>query len=160
MTLQGKTVKETSITLSHVFMPEDANARGNVHGGVIMKHIDNAGAIVAIRHARTYVVTASIDRLDFHKPAYIGELLILKASLNFAGRTSMEVGVRAETENLFTGEIKHIASAYLTLVSIDDLGKPKEIPPLICETEVDRKRNLEADERRKVRLARKEDNNS
>ena len=154
--MKAKTVQESSITLSHVFMPADANARGNVHGGVIMKHIDNAGAIVAIRHCRSYVVTASIDRLDFHKPAFIGELLILKASLNQVGRTSMEVGVRAETENLRTGETKHIASAYLTLVAIDDNNKPVEVPPLTLVTDEDKRRNCEAIERRKVRLTERQ----
>jgi acyl-CoA hydrolase len=154
--LKAKTAQETSIIFTHIFLPEDANSRGNVHGGVIMKQIDNVAAIVASRHSRTYVVTASIDRLDFHKPAFIGELLMLKASLNQAGKTSMEVGVRAETENLRTGEIKHIASAYLTMISIDNDGKPVENPPLELVTDEDKRRNSEAMERRKVRIAERQ----
>lgn len=158
--MKAKTVQETSITFTHIFMPEDANSRGNVHGGVIMKHIDNVAAIVAARHARSYVVTASIDRLDFHKPAFIGELLKLNASVNQVGKTSMEIGVRAETEDLRTGETKHIASAYLTMVSIDNNNIPIEIPPLELVTDEDKRRNNEAIARRKVRLAEKKNNNS
>lgn len=132
--------------------PEDANPVGNVHGGVIMKHIDTAAGVVAFRHSRRNSVTASIDRLDFHSPVYVGDLLILKASLNWVGRSSMEVGVRVEAENLLTGEVRHTASAYLTFVALDKKGKPAEVPALILEGEEENRRYCEALQRRETRL--------
>jgi acyl-CoA hydrolase len=110
-------------------LPVNANPDGNIHGGDIMKYIDDAASVVAMKHARTTVVTASIDRLDFHKPVHIGNLLILKGSLNAAGRTSMEIGVRVEAEDLRTGVITHIASAYLTFVALDENNRPTPVPP-------------------------------
>jgi len=154
--MEGKRVKDSSIITSYVMMPEDANPSGNVHGGVIMKHIDNTAGIVAFRHTRSNSVTASIDRLTFHVPVFIGDMLTLKASLNMAGRTSMEIGVRVEAEDLLTGEVRHTASAYLTFVSLDKNGRPKEIPPLILETDNDKRRNSQAKARREVRLAERE----
>ena len=154
--MKGKTVQETSIVVSYAVMPPDANPQGNVHGGVIMKHIDNTGGIVALRHARRFCVTASVDRLDFHNPGYIGELLTLKASLNLVGRTSMEIGVRVEAENMVSGEIRHIASAYLTYVCLDENRRPMQVPPLLLETEEDRRRNREATERKRMRFHEKE----
>ncbi len=151
--MDGKKVKESSVVISHSLQPQDANVAGNVHGGVLMKHIDTAAGIVAIRHARSNAVTASIDRLDFHNPAYIGNLLTLKASLNLVGRTSMEIGVRAETEDVLTGEVRHIASAYLTYVALDENGRPREAPPLILESQEEMRRNREARARREARLA-------
>lgn len=153
--MKGKTVKESSVTVSYVTLPQDANRAGNVHGGVVMKQIDNAAGLVATRHARSNCVTASVDRLDFFYPVFIGNLLIMKASINIVGRTSMEVGVRAEAEDPLTGEVHHTASAYLTFVALDDDGHPKEVPPLILETEDDKRRNLEAVRRRELRLALK-----
>jgi acyl-CoA hydrolase len=153
--MQGKPVKETASTISHQMLPEDANPAGNVHGGVIMKYVDTCAGVVAIRHARNLAVTASIDRLDFHHPVFVGDLLILKASLNLVGRTSMEVGVRVEAENLITGEVRHTASAYLTFVAIGKDGRPAEVPPLILQTDEDHRRNREATERRRRRLAEK-----
>lgn len=153
--MDGKTIKETSTVVSYAVMPPDANPAGNVHGGVIMKHIDDTGGIVAHRHSRRFCVTASVDRLDFHNPGYIGELLTLKASLNLVGRSSMEIGVRVEAENMDTGEIRHIASAYLTYVCLDDNRKPMPVPPLLLETEEDRRRNREAAERKRIRLLEK-----
>lgn len=132
--------------------PQDANIAGNVHGGVIMKLIDTAGGAVAIRHARSNAVTASVDRLDFHHAVFVGDILTLKASLNMVGRTSMEVGVRAEAENLITGETRHTASAYLTYVALDEKGQPREVPPLILESAEDVMRNREAKVRRELRL--------
>jgi len=136
--------------------PEDANPAGNVHGGVIMKYVDTAAGVVAIRHARKIAVTASIDRLDFHHPVFVGDLLILKASINLVGRTSLEVGVRVEAENLLTGEVRHTASAYLTFVALDSKGAPAGVPPLILEAEEEMRRNCEAQIRRQSRLAEKE----
>lgn len=132
--------------------PQDANLAGNVHGGVIMRLIDDAAYVVATRHCRCNTVTASIDRMDFHNPVYVGDLVSLKASLNLVGKTSMEIGVRVETENLKTGEISHGVSAYLTYVALDENGKPTSVPPLILETEDDKRRNTEAQVRRRIRL--------
>lgn len=151
--MEGKKVKESSVIISHSLQPQDANVVGNVHGGVLMKHIDTAAGMVAVRHARSNAVTASIDRLDFHNPAYIGNLLTLKSSLNLVGRTSMEIGVRAEAEDLLTGQVRHIASAYLTYVALDENGRPKEVPPLILESQDEIRRNREARARRELRLA-------
>jgi acyl-CoA hydrolase len=153
--MQGKTVKETSLTISYALMPSDLNPSGNVHGGVIMRQIDTTAGMVGFRHARSNVVTASLDRLDFHNPAFMGELLMLKASINLVGRTSMEIGVRVEAENLLTGYVRHIASAYLTFVALDTAQKPREIPPIILETDDERRRNTQAIERKKVRMAEK-----
>jgi uncharacterized protein (TIGR00369 family) len=153
--MEGKKVKDTSVIMSHVVMSQDANVAGNVHGGVIMKHIDTAAGVVASRHARCNAVTASIDKLDFHNPAFIGELLTLTASLNLVGKTSMEIGVRVEAENTFTAEKRHIASAYLTFVALDEKHQPKEVPPLILEDADEIRRNQEAIERRKIRLSAK-----
>jgi len=150
--MQGKTVKESQVIMSQMMTPQDINPAGNVHGGVIMKLIDTAGGLVANRHTRSNAVTASIDRLDFHYPVYVGDLVTFKASLNYTGTTSMEVGVRAEAENVFTGEIRHTASAYLTFVSLDENGKPKPVPPVILETDTEKRRNLEAQARRQLRL--------
>lgn len=153
--MEGKRVKESSVIMAQQMNPLDANPAGNVHGGVIMKLIDTAAGAVAVRHSRSNAVTASIDRLDFHHPVYIGDFLTLKASLNFVGKTSMEVGVRVESENLITGKKCHTASAYMTFVALDKQGRPLELPPLILETEEDRLRNEEARARRETRLAEK-----
>ncbi len=151
--MEGKRVTDSSVIIAQVMIPQDANPAGNVHGGVIMKLIDTAAAVAASRHARCNAVTASIDRLDFHHAVYVGNLLFFKASLNMAGRTSMEVGVRVEAENIITGELRHTASAYLTFVALDENGKPKEVPQLIIETEEENRRNREARIRREARLA-------
>jgi uncharacterized protein (TIGR00369 family) len=151
--LDGKSIKDSSVTMAQVMIPQDTNPAGNVHGGIIMKLIDTAAAVVAGRHSRSNTVTASIDRLDFHHPVYVGDLLFLKAGLNMAGKTSMEIGVRVEAENFMTGEVRHTASAYLTFVALDNNGRPKEVPPLILETEVDVRRNREALARKESRLA-------
>ncbi len=151
--MEGKRVRDSAVIMAHQMMPQDANPAGNVHGGVIMKYIDTTAGVVAMRHARCNSVTASIDRLDFHYPVYVGDLLILKASINMVGKTSMEIGVRVEAENLFTGEVRHTASAYLTFVALGRDGKPREVPPLILDSPEEIRRNKEAKERRKMRLA-------
>lgn len=154
--MDGKKVSESMTIMSQEMNPEHANPAGNVHGGVIMKLIDTAAGVVAKRHARSNVVTASIDRLDFINPVYVGDLVILKASLNYVGKTSMEVGVRVESENTITGEIRHTASAYLTFVALDENGKPKPVMPLILETEEEKRRYKEAQKRRMLRLQEKQ----
>ncbi len=150
--MEGKTGRQTSVIMVQPMTPQDANVVGNVHGGVIMKLIDEAAGIVANRHARGNAVTASVDRLDFHHPVYIGDILILKASLNLVGRTSMEVGVHVNAENPMTGEVRHTASAYVTLVAIGEDRKPVSVPPLILETEEEMRRNHEAQVRRETRI--------
>ena len=153
--MKYKKVADSSVTLSIIMQPQDANMAGNVHGGVIMKHIDDAAGMVALRHAGRNVVTASIDRLDFHNPAFIGNLLTFQACLNMVGKTSMEIGVRVEAENPVSGKTSHVASAYLTFVALGDDQRPTPVPPLTLETEVENRRNREAINRHKVRLSEK-----
>lgn len=148
----AKTVSESQVEVVQFIMPEHANPAGNVNGGAIMKLIDNAGAIVAIRHSRRHVVTASVDKINFIAPAFVGNLVIAKASLNYVSRTSMEIGVRVEAEKLLEGVRIHIASAYLTFVALDDLRKPTEVPRLICEIPEEKRRFEEAKMRREKRL--------
>lgn len=133
-------------------LPVDANPMGNVHGGTILKLVDLAAAVSALRHARATVVTASIDRMDFYHPVYVGNLVSLKASVNYVGKTSMEVGVRIEAENLKSGEITHTGSSYLTYVAIDEEGKPVEIPEIVPETPEEKRRWREGKQRRTDRL--------
>jgi len=153
--MEGKKVSESSVILAQQMNPQDANPTGNVHGGVIMKLIDTSAGVVATKHARANTVTASIDRLDFHNPVYVGNLLTLKASLDMVGKTSMEIGVRVESEDLITGKIRHTASAYLTFVALDKKGKPMLLPPLVLETREQKRRNREAMARKKARLFEK-----
>lgn len=153
--MDGKKSKDSSITMTQQMNPQDANIEGNVHGGVIMKFIDSAAFAVAVRHAKANAVTASIDRLDFHYPVFVGDLLTAQASLNFVGRTSMEIGVRVESENLMTGNIHHTATAYLTFVAIDKSGRPMLLPPLLIKTDEEQRQNLEAKTRREMRLKEK-----
>jgi uncharacterized protein (TIGR00369 family) len=152
LVMKGKTVKETTIVMAQLMQQHDANLAGNVHGGVIMYMIDTTAGAAAARHARSNVVTASIDRLNFHHPVYVGDLLTLKASINMVGKSSMEIGVRVESENLVTGEIRHTASAYLTFVALNRDGRPLEIESLLPETDDEIRRNREARSRREMRL--------
>ncbi len=151
--MEGKRVANSSVIMAQMMIPQDANPAGNVHGGVVVKIIDEAAGVVAARHSRMNVVTASIDRMDFHHPIFVGDLLFFKASLNSVGRTSMEIGVRVEAENLKTGEVRHAASAYLTFVAIDQQGKPVPVPPLVLESDEERRRDNDARSRRAMRLA-------
>ena len=139
---------ECTVEMSHMMLPNNANPDGNVHGGDIMKFIDNAAGVVAMKHARSMVVTAAIDRLDFHRPVYIGNLLILKASLNSTGRSSMEIGVRVEAEDLRRGVISHIASAYLTFVALDKSQKPAAVKAFVPNSPEAQRRSREAAERK------------
>lgn len=153
--MEGKKVSESSITVVQQMNQMDANLAGNVHGGVIMKLIDNTAGIVGVKHTGGNMVTASIDRIDFHSPVFVGDLLRVSASINYVGKTSMEIGVRVEAENVVSGEVRHTGSAYLTFVSLDEKFKPKQIPPIILETEDEKRRNCEALERKKLRLIAK-----
>lgn len=147
-----KPVRESHHETSELMMPQDANNLGHVFGGVVLAMMDKVAAIAAFRHSRTNVVTASIDRVDFREPIRIGDLVVMKASVNFAGRTSMEVGVRVEAEDLLSGTRRHTNSCYLTFVAIDRNGRPVEVPELRPETDEDKRRHAAAGERRRRRL--------
>ncbi|MBW2966400.1 acyl-CoA thioesterase [Candidatus Woesearchaeota archaeon] len=153
--MEDKKVLESRVEIAQVMYPEHANPAGNVHGGHILKLIDQAGAIVAARHTHKNVVTASVDSMSFISPAYVGNLVFAKASLNYVGRSSMEVGVRVEAECLKTGRHTHIASAYLTFVALDEDDNPIPIPRLITETEDEKRRFEEAKKRRENRIAKR-----
>ena len=150
--MEAKKVSDSKVELAQVMMPEHSNAAGNVHGGYILKLVDQAGAIVAARHTHSNAVTASLDRMDFISPVYIGNLVFAKASCNYVSRTSMEIGVRVEAECLRTGTHTHVGSAYLTFVALDEDDKPTNVPQLILETEVEKHRFEDAKKRRELRL--------
>jgi len=141
---EPKPVSASRLVLAQVMTPLDANVSGNVHGGNIMKLADTAAGVVAIRHSGRNCVTATVDRFDFHAPVYVGNLVTLKASLNYVGRTSMEIGVRVEAEDLRTGRRTHTNSCYITMVALDADGNPAEVPRLLLETDEDRRRHEKA----------------
>lgn len=151
--MHGKPVCDSASEYSELALPNDANAFGNVLGGKVMHLVDLAAAISAIRHARVPAVTASVDSLHFLQPVHIGELIILRASVNRVFRSSMEIGVKVMTEVLRTGERKHTCSAYLTFVALNQEGKAIPIPPVIPETEEEKRRYEQAGVRREYRLA-------
>lgn len=133
-------------------MPQDANVLGHVFGGAIMSIMDKCAAVAAIRHARRACVTASVDRIDFREPVRVGDLVVMRASVNFAGRTSMEIGVRVETEDMISGVRRHTNSCYLTFVAVDRSGRPVTVPQVVPETEEEKRRFEAAKERRRRRL--------
>jgi acyl-CoA hydrolase len=147
-----KTVHESRHETSELMMPQHSNNLGNVFGGVVLSMMDKTAAIAAFRHCRNSVVTASIDRVDFREPIHLGDLVVMQASVNFAGRSSMEVGVRVEAEDLLTGRRRHTNSCYLTFVAVDATGRPIEVPDLLPETEDEWRRHSAAKERRRRRL--------
>lgn len=153
----GKKVSDSEVIMLHPLEQNEANAWGAIHGGHLLRHIDNAGGIVAMRHARATVVTASIDSMDFLCPLRPGECIILKGSMHLVGRTSMEVGVRVEVENPLTGAVRHAATCYLTYVAMDGRGRPIEVPPLIIGDELEQRRYAEALRRKEQRRKRRED---
>ncbi len=133
-------------------MPQDANNLGHVFGGVVMAMMDKCAAISALRHARVTVVTASIDRVDFREPIHVGDLVVMKASVNYVGTTSMEVGVRVEAEELLSGKRRHTNSCYLTFVAVDRNGRPVDVPALRPESQDEVRRFEAARKRRELRL--------
>lgn len=151
--MEGKPVRASVSEYSEVALPNDANGLGNVLGGKVMHLVDIAAAMAALRHARRPVVTASVDSLHFIHPVRIGQLLVLRSSVNRVFHSSMEVGVHVETETLLTGEKLHTCSAYLTFVALDENRKPVAVLPVIPETEEEIRRFREAGERREYRLA-------
>ena len=156
MTLQGKPVSASEVTFARTMTQADANLVGNVHGGVIMREVDVAGGTAAARHAGGVCVTAAIDELSFLQPVHIGDVLVVSARVNAVGRTSLEVGVRVEAEPWLGGERRHTTSAYLLFVCLGEDGRPREVPPLIVETDDERRREQHAQIRRQVRKERLE----
>ena len=152
MTLKPKRVRDSQVVLSQLMQLTNANPMGYVHGGVIMRLVDEAGGIAATKHAGRPAVTVAIDSMSFYSSIHVGNLVTLKASLNYVGRTSMEVGVRVEAEDLLTGEVTHTNSAYCVYVALGDDGKPIPVPPLIAETEEEKRRMEEGRRRQERRL--------
>lgn len=150
-----KPIRASRITLSQLMHPEHANLLGNVHGGWIMKLVDEAGALACMRHAQRKVVTVAIDSMVFRQPIRIGDLIILNAEVSYAGRTSMEAEVHVLAENPITGEQTHTNTAYLVYVALDDEGRPTSVPRLQAETEEEKRRMEEAEERQERRLKNK-----
>jgi len=150
--MDSKTVMDSQAERSEVIFPGDSNSQGNLFGGRLMQFIDLVGAVAAYRHAgATTVVTASMDHLDFVAPVHVGDLLILKASVNRAFRTSMEVGVKAMVEDPRTRSLRHVSTAYLTYVAVDATGTPVPVSPITPETEHQKRRYEDADRRREMR---------
>ena len=153
--MKKKTVKNTHVIMHELILPNDTNLLGNVLGGRVMHLMDMCAAMSAYKHARTAVVTASVDRLDFLAPAKMGEIMILKSSVNYTGKSSMEIGVRIESENPKTGDIYHTSSAYLTFVSLNENGKPRRVDNINLENDNEIRRFNEGKirhEERKERL--------
>lgn len=145
-------VKDSQVEMTEVVLPNDANVLGTLLGGRLMFWMDIAAAVAASRHCNRVAVTASVDELNFHHPIKVGEVVILRASVNRVFRTSMEVGVKIMAENLLTGEVKHASTAYLTFVAIDEKGRPVPCPPIIPQTPEETRRYEEAARRRQHRL--------
>jgi acyl-CoA hydrolase len=152
--LPGKPVSASRSEMTEIVLPAQTNPLGKLLGGQVMHLVDMAGALAAHRHSNSYVVTASVDYIDFRNAVNLGEIVNLKSQVNRVFRTSMEVGVEVYSENAMTGERKHTTTAYVTFVAVDEHTKmPKPVPPLILKTAGERRRYREAAERRKTRLA-------
>jgi acyl-CoA hydrolase len=150
--MEAKPVSASAAEFTHLVLPSDTNALGSIFGGRIMEWTDIGAAIVASRHCRKVAVTASMDALHFISPIRLGDIVILKASVNFTHRTSMEIGVRIESENPLSGDRRHTASAYLTFVALDESGNPTEVPPVQPETTEEKRRFQEGQRRRDERM--------
>ena len=149
-----KTVKETHVVMHELILPNDTNNLDTVFGGKVMQYMDLCAAMSAYKFARTAVVTASVDRLDFLAPAVVGDMLILKSSVNYSHNTSMEIGVRIDAENVKTGKRRHTASAYLTFVSLGKNKKPQKVNSIIPETGDEKRRYDEGKQRHAQRIKR------
>lgn len=152
---EGRPVGESTVEVSHIVLPSDTNALGNIFGGTLMSWVDLAAAIAASRHSRRICVTASIDGLDFLHPIRVGDIVILKAAVNYVGRSSMEVGVRVESEDPLSGKRTYAATSYLTLVALDENHRPAKVPPLILQADEEERRYKDAKKRREQRLLRR-----
>ena len=149
-----KYVKDSYVIMHELILPNDTNNLDTVFGGKVMQYMDLCAAMSAYKFARTAVVTASVDRLDFLAPARVGDMLILKSSVNYSHNTSMEIGVHIDAENVKTGKRRHTASAYLTFVSLDSNGKPQKVDDIIPESDDEKRRYNEGKERHMQRLER------
>jgi acyl-CoA hydrolase len=154
--MRSRTPADSESLLVRWMGPTDANSAGFVHGGTVMRYCDEAAGLAAVRHAGRRCVTAGMDRMTFLEPVDVGDVVTFRASVNAAWRTSVEVGVRVEAENPQTGEVRHTTTAYLTMVALDDEGRPSGVPPLECRTDGERRREREAQLRRANRLAERE----
>jgi acyl-CoA hydrolase len=152
----GRPASESASLLVKWMGITDANSAGFVHGGMVMKLCDEAAGLAAVRHCGRRAVTAAMDRMTFLEPVHVGNLVTCRAQVNAVWRTSMEVGVRVEAEDVSTREIKHTSTAYLTMVAIDDEGEPTPVPPLVVETDAERRRQREAELRRANRLVERD----
>jgi len=153
--MEGKRISESQVTLSQLMLPEHANPVGNVHGGVLMKLMDEAGGLCAARHARRPSVTVAVDSLTFLEPVHVGDLVTFTARLTYVGHTSMEVEVRVEAEEILTGRRRLTNQAYVVYVALGSDGRPAEVPPLILETQDEQRRYEQGRQRQAERLARK-----
>ena len=152
MALEKRHPRDSESILTELMMPHHANIMGNVFGGHILALVDRVAAVAAIRHSRHACVTVSVDKVDFREPIHVGELVTAMARVNFAGKTSMEVGVKVLAENVLTGEKRHTNSCYVTYVALDDEGKPTEVPPIVPETPDEKRRYDRAAKRRANRV--------
>lgn len=150
--MKSKKPSESRVEMTELVLPEHSNALGTIFGGQVMSWIDTAAAICAFRHCRQICVTASMDKLDFISPVKVGQIVILQANVNYAGKTSMEIGVKVSSEDPFTGKKNHTASAYLTFVCIDKKGRPAATPPVNPQTEKEKTWYREALARKKQRI--------
>lgn len=151
----AKKPSESAMSTTRLMMPTDANVLGNVFGGAIMRYMDEIAAIVAWRHAGRNCVTASIDRMNFYAPVFVGNVLTLKAAVNYVGTSSMEIGVRIEAQDPTSKKAAHTGSCYVTYVAIDEKGRPTPIPKLVVTTPEEKRRFKQALARRKLREAEK-----
>ncbi len=154
--IQPRSVAESQSEMTELVLPNDTNTLGNLLGGRLMHFIDLVGAMAAYRHSRAHVVTASMEHIDFIAPVHVGDLVILKASVNRAFQTSMEVGVKAWVENALAGTRRHVSSAYLTFVAVDENGRRLPVPPLLTENDEERQRYEDAGRRRQQREQERE----
>lgn len=150
--MQGRHPAESEAEMAELMMPQHANLMGNVFGGVILALVDRVAAVCAIRHSHRQCVTVSVDKVDFREPIHVGELITAFARVNFAGKTSMEVGVKIVAENVLTGDKRHTNSCYVTYVALDDKGRPTEVPPIVPETADEKRRYERAAKRRATRV--------
>ena len=153
--LPAKRPLDSQVILSQLMLPSDANPHGTIHGGFVMKLIDEAGGLASMRHARHPTVTVAMDSISFISPVRVGNVLTLHGSVNWVGETSIEVGIRVEAENPITGEITYTNSAFAVYVALDNQDKPCAVPPLILETDEDRRRWTDGEQRQAVRLQRR-----
>ncbi|MFP5225670.1 MAG: acyl-CoA thioesterase [Actinomycetota bacterium] len=153
----ARTPQQSRVVLAKLMEVEDSNLQDNVHGGVIMRLVDTASGMSASKHSGGRVVTAAMDEMSFIEPVLLGEIVTVSAQVNDVGRTSMEVGARVMAEDVKTGETRHVSTAYLVFVALDEDGNPRAVPPLEPENDEERRRMSEAKIRRKHRLARKEE---